>query len=194
MALNNKIILASSLWLASCSNPSGTLNDGYQTVSSTTQDAASTVGAGAKEAANHAENFAVSAKDGAYSVADRVASWMEPEKKKPPQPIPASYCYRTYQDILCYRRPMPGWEFRLVSYQPLTAEPPPPAIMQPLLVHDTDASKLPANRVAASKPVFTQIPKAVDAETSPEEPATSAAAAADATHEQLPDPALAPQL
>ena len=40
-------------------------------------------------------------------------------KKKPPQPptVQARYCYRTQQDIICYGKPIPGFEERLVAYQ-----------------------------------------------------------------------------
>lgn len=194
--------MISGIALAGCTTANGTAdsvsntaNDGYQSVKTAAKDTAAVVSAGATEAAGHAENLGGATKDGAYSVTDHIADWIRPSPHKDPLPISASYCYHVYQDILCYRQPMPGWEFRLAGYQPLTAEPPMPAMMQPLPVHASDASKLPANRVASSKPVFTELPKAGDVEKPADEAAAPAAAAAsDASHEQLPDPALAPQL
>ena len=41
-------------------------------------------------------------------------------KKPPPpktQPAETRYCYKTYNDIICYNRPLPGEEYRLVGYQ-----------------------------------------------------------------------------
>ncbi len=171
---------------------------GYQEAKAAASDTAAAVGAGVNEAAGHAGNFASATKERTYGMVDHMADWMRPSSPKPPLPIAASYCYHAYQDILCYRRPMPGWEGRLAGYQPLTAEPPPLAVMQPLASRALDPSRLPANRVAGSKPVFADMPtQPKDAEKPTDEPATPAAAAAaasDATHEQLPDPALAPQL
>ncbi len=39
-------------------------------------------------------------------------------KKPPPKDIPQQrYCYHTYEDIICYSKPLPGEEFRMVGYQ-----------------------------------------------------------------------------
>jgi hypothetical protein len=110
-----------------------------------------------KEAVGHVNNLGGAAKEGVYHGMDSVADWMRPAPPpKPPQAIAASYCYRTYQDILCYRQPMPGWEFRLVGYQGTYAKAPPPAIMEPLPVQAE--AKPAADRTASAQPVFTTTP------------------------------------
>jgi len=169
--------------------------EGYQHVKDTAVAAGEVVKAEASEAGEHAGNLGGAMKENFYYTTDHIADWIRPNTPKSPLPIAASYCYHVYQDILCYRRPMPGWEHRLAGYQPETAEPPLPAMMQPLPKHKVDSSQLPANRVANSKPVFTQMPeKPAEVEKPAEDTSTPAAAAASPEHEQLPDPALAPQL
>ena len=149
------------------------------------------VQANAAEAVDHANYFGESAKEGFYSVTDHIADWMKPTKPKPPQPITASYCYNVYQDILCYRQPMPESSTRLAGYQPLGAPPPPPVMMQPLPQPAQGAVQPAATRVASTKPVFSKLPglPAESAKT-PED----GAASPETTHEQLPDPASAPEL
>jgi len=189
MKRNLPLAIICSIALAGCTTVD-------ETADSVSKETVAIVKAGTVEAADHAGNLGGAVKDGFYQTTDHIADWIRPSAPKTPQPIAASYCYHVYQDILCYRRPMPGWEHRLAGYQPLTADPPSPAMMQPLPQRALDASRLPANRVAGSKPVFTALPaQAAEVEKPAEEPATPAAAAAsEATHEQLPDPALAPQL
>ncbi len=113
-------------------------------------------------------------------------AWMKPERQAAAD-IAASYCYHVYQDILCYRRPMPGWETRLAGYQPITADPPPAAQMQPLAQHVQMPASCLANRVASSKPVFRLQSGARRPKKRPK--IGGAAAVSEATHEQLPDPA-----
>jgi hypothetical protein len=43
----------------------------------------------------------------------------KPRPKKIAQP---RYCYKTYEDIICYARPLPGEEYRLVGYQSSTGK------------------------------------------------------------------------
>jgi hypothetical protein len=114
--------------------------------------------------------------------------WLTPAPEKYPTPVASSYCYHVLQDILCYRQPMPGWEHRLAGYQGTYAVPPPPAIMQPLPKRNVDGGAPTANRMAAAQPVFVNLP--------PDEkkPEASDPVSVDAAHENLPDPALAPQL
>jgi len=199
MKRNLTLAIICSVALAGCSavkdtdqTVSDNVSDTYHDVKQAAVATGAVVQAGADEAIGHAENTGNAAKDGYYQATDHIADWMRPSVPKPPQPIAASYCYHVYQDILCYRRPMPGWETRLAGYQPITADPPPAAQMQPLAQHAQDASQLPVHRVAASKPVFTQLPSQA-ADVKPAEDAGTPAAS-EASHEQLPDPALAPQL
>ncbi|MDE3015497.1 MAG: hypothetical protein KGI29_01035 [Pseudomonadota bacterium] len=141
------------------------------------------------EALNHVNNLGTAAKEGIYHGMDSFADWMRPPPPPPPpKVIASSYCYRTYQDILCYRQPMPGWEYRLVGYQGTYAAPPPPAFMQPLPVQAAMANSSSA-RVADAKPVFTDMPPPENEVTKPDDTGT-----ADPTHEMLPNPALVPQL
>lgn len=45
--------------------------------------------------------------------------------KKPATPLPTSqarYCYKSLQDIICYHKPIPGQEDRLVAWQGLHGE------------------------------------------------------------------------
>jgi hypothetical protein len=133
------------------------------------------------------------AKDAAYESADRAkdfGKWLiTPPEKPQPNAIAASYCYNVMQDILCYRQPLPGGEFRLAGYQGTGAEAPPPAIMRPLPLRDTDMSKVPVNRVAGAQPVFVNIPDAVK-----EDKDKASITPQEISREPLPDPALAPQL
>jgi len=156
------------------------------------KDTAVAVKDGTVEAAGHAGNLANAAKEGTYGLTDHVADWMRPEAKPMPRPITARYCYSALQDILCYRQPMPGWEHRLVAYQPGTADPPLPAMMQPLPTHEVDVNMLPKNRAANAQPVFATPPSEISAAEKAADP--QPAASVDATHEQLPDPVMAPQL
>jgi len=197
MKSNLTLAVICSVILAGCTTVNDTADSVSNGINSGYNQAAPVVKAAAVEAGGHAGNLGSATKDRFYDTTDHIASWLRPNVPKPPLPIAASYCYHVYQDILCYRQPMPGWENRLAGYQPLNAPPPAPAMMQPLPVHAADASHLPANRVAGSKPVFVDLPlpPANEADKTADAPATPAAAAAsDATHEQLPDPALAPQL
>ncbi|MDE3060357.1 MAG: hypothetical protein KGJ06_05045 [Pseudomonadota bacterium] len=196
------IHLGMAVALAGCAasggSPAPSAGDGkdenYEAVKAAAKETAVAVGAEVKEAAGHAGNLADAAKEGIYGVTDHLANWIRPEKPKPPLPVRASYCYRAYQDILCYRQPMPGWEFRLVAYQGTDAKPPPPAMMQLLPTRTADVKENPANRVAAAKPVFNEPPTASEDKKQPDADAASPSGGTEATHEQLPDPAMAPQL
>jgi hypothetical protein len=148
----------------------------------------------ANQMAENTENSATLAanalRDNIKRTGNRIRKWWItplPEKKK--QPVAASYCYNVYQDILCYRQPMPGWEHRLAGYQGTGAEPPPPAMMIPLPTRNVDPKQLPQNRVANAQPVFGEIPADIKEEKDQEQQSPS-----EAVHETLPDPALAPQL
>lgn len=138
-----------------------------------------------------ADKMANDLKDNVYHTSDRIQQWAmtPPVDERAPKAIPASYCYTVLQDVVCYRQPMPGWENRLVAYQGTAAQPPQPAIMQPMPIKQTDLSSLPANRAVNAKPVFVSIPadiKETDKDKESQEVIT--------THEQVIDPALAPQL
>jgi hypothetical protein len=119
--------------------------------------------------------------------------WIEPLPEKKRHAVASSYCYSAYQDIMCYPQPMPGWEHRLVGYQGTHAAPPPVATMQLLPARSADEKHLPQNRVAAAQPIFKEMPEENKSEdkgtVTPGEPPL-----AEAAHETLPDPALAPQL
>ena len=118
--------------------------------------------------------------------------WITSPAEKPAQPIKASYCYHVLQDIVCYRAPMPGWEHRLAGYQGTGAEPPPPAMMEAPPTMEANNQKLPSNRLVNAEPVFKEIPAPLDLKK--DEIDLQNSGSVDATHESLPNPAVAPQL
>lgn len=118
--------------------------------------------------------------------------WLTPLPDPQPTPLATSYCYTSFQDVLCYRQPVPGWEHRLLAYQGTGAAPPPPSITKPVPLAGDDQSKLAVNRVANSKPVFVTMPE--DAKAEKQDDDQPSVIPADSLHETLPDPALAPQL
>jgi hypothetical protein len=128
-------------------------------------------------------------KDNMYKTSEKVKEWaMTPPPKPAPLPVPDSYCYHVLQDILCYRQPMPGWEHRLVGYQGTDAREPAFVMTEPLPVHTTETRLPPGTRESSVIPVFIAPPPEIKTV------AKSGDDAAVASHEQLPDPALAPQL
>lgn len=137
-------------------------------------------------------NAASKVRDQVKVTADKLRTWLiaPPPAKGAPHAIASSYCYRSLQDVLCYRQPIPGWEQRLVAYQGTNAAPPPPAMMATLPKRVIDESVLPENKVANSKPVFTTVPPPPKEE----EKNSDSMPILDATHEQLPNPSLLPQL
>lgn len=158
-------------------------------VATAAKNVAKDVQSNVKEAMDHVNNLGGAAKEGIYHGMDNLADWMRPNPPpKPPKAIAASYCYKTYQDILCYRAPMPGWEYRLVGYQGTFAKAPPPAVTQPLPV-EGKSSPPASSRVASAQPVFATAPKPKKEEKKPDD----SAAVPDPAHETLPS-ALSPQL
>lgn len=131
-------------------------------------------------------------KDAVYETTYKVQDWaMTPPKHKgEPLPVASTYCYRAQTDVLCYRQPMPGWEGRLVAYQGTDALPPPPPVMQLLPKPSRDMSMAPENRIASSKPVFSEAPK----EEKPDAKDPNAPELPNSLNEQLPDPSQSPQL
>lgn len=119
--------------------------------------------------------------------------WLTPPEHKPPRAVPPSYCYRTFQDVVCYRQPVAGWENRIVAYQGTGAPPPPPAVTQPLPTRSANVAMQPQNRINASQPVFVNIPPAPKEEVVKPQDA-SVSAAPDPSAEALPDPTHSPQL
>lgn len=198
------IVLGLLSLLSACATDSETAQDVSNKVNETYYDAKDTAhlvarSAGivaernASEAVAHTYNLEQSIKANFYHNVDRIADWIRPDVPKPPQPVAASYCYSALQDILCYRAPMPGWEHRLIAYQGTGAPPPVPSTMKLLPVHVVDNTMLPETRAANAKPVFAKPPEELKTEKT-EESTSVNTGAVDATHEQLPDPALAPQL
>ena len=131
-------------------------------------------------------------RDNLRKTSEKLREWLITPRppKKPNNAIAASYCYHAQSDITCYRQPMPGWEGRLVAYQGTNAVAPDAAQMQPLPKREVIASVLPENKVANAKPVFTELPVSPK----PEEKNSDQAPVLDSAHEQLPNPALSPQL
>lgn len=150
--------------------------------------------AGCAPAQYTAEKWANDLRDNIHVTSDRIEKWATtpPPGPGPRHAIAPSYCYHVLQDILCYRQPMPGWEHRLAGYQGTGAPAPPPAMMEPLAMRDsTKTAPQAASKVASAQPVFVNMPTGIAAaEKEPESPEQ----AVDPSHEQLPDPALAPQL
>lgn len=82
------------------------------------------------------------------------------------QPAQARYCYRTFEDVVCYSKPLVGQESRLLAYQDKGAvgyviEPPPaplklrkPAAPTPVVEKPKEAdtiAKTPDDKAAADK-------------------------------------------
>jgi hypothetical protein len=130
-------------------------------------------------------------RDGVKRTAERTREWwLTPLPPKPPKhPVPPSYCYRVLQDVLCYRSPMPGWEYKLVGWQGTGAEAPAYAVTRPLPQPSSDTSNLPTNRVANAAPVFVAMPPDDKQDKKGEELLTI-----DSTNQPLPDPNASPQL
>ena len=131
-------------------------------------------------------------RDNVKQTNEHIRDWLiTPLPSKEKQPMPARYCYKVLQDILCYRAPMQGWENKLVGYQGKDAAPPPAATMQLLPLRDNNvANTKPLNNAPVSKPVFVGIPSAIKEVKNTEVNAASI----DSAHETLPDSPLSPQL
>ncbi len=173
----------SLMCLAACSP------EGKQAFNDNMTAAGNNVKGAANNAAIVATNVATVAKDNVYKTSYQVQKWVvtPPEGPKPPQAIANRYCYRTAQDILCYRAPMPGAETRLVAYQGTDAEEPPQSVTQLLPMHPYDSSQQPASRVANAKPVFIGLAPEIKADSS-QIPIPAQ------VPEQQPNPVIAPQL
>ena len=115
--------------------------------------------------------------------------WLTPLPEAVPVPVPSSYCYQVFQDIVCYRAPMPGMEHKLVGYQGDNALPPPAAQTMSLPVNRIEKQDA-STRVAIAKPVFKTLP----IPPKQEEATTVLDATPQPGSEPLPDPALSPQL
>ncbi len=178
------------LMLAACTNnPSGVTPAEMITPNPVTM---ALTGGGA--APQNAERAATGLKDNMHLTFDKLKKWaMTPPPNPPKKAVPASYCYQSLQDILCYRQPMPGWEARLVGYQGTDAAEPPAAMIKPMPVRVADNTMLPANRAKTSKPLTVKAAVAAKPEEEQAEPEIKTISV-DAAHESLPDPALAPQL
>jgi hypothetical protein len=142
-----------------------------------------------------ASAMAVDFKNDAYKGAQETKDWLlTPPENKPMKAVPYSYCYTVYQDIMCYRQPMPGWEDRIVAYQGTGAPPPPVSITKPL-PHVLTADEKQEARVATATPVFAKMPnESKDDSAGVSTAKANVPAQVDSAHETLPDPALAPQL
>jgi hypothetical protein len=127
-------------------------------------------------------------RDNVQKAVGKARKWLLTRPEAPqPVAVPASYCYKVLQDVLCYRQPMPGWEHRLVAYQGTYAAAPPVALTRPL-------PSVGANTTAVatkSQPVFVEMP--VEPAKDPQKDVADAVSM-DAAHETLPDPASSPQL
>jgi hypothetical protein len=140
----------------------------------------------------------------------KIREWaLTPLPEEIPTAVPSSYCYKVLQDIVCYRQPIAGWEYRLVGYQGTGAKAPAAAQTEPLPSRKTEkvASLSPtttstlesaqanapetndgARRAAHARPVFGNIPeeKKVDEPNSVESLGEG--------NEPLPNPTQSPQL
>lgn len=130
-------------------------------------------------------------RDNVKQTNDQIREWfLTPLPSKEKKPMPARYCYRVLQDILCYREQVAGWEGKLVGYQGKDATPPTPVTPQPLPLVSSETTTSPTVRAASLKPVFVGLPsevkgtKNIVSETTPP----------NGTHETIPDSPLSPQL
>jgi hypothetical protein len=173
--------------LPSCTH----LKDDQAAVNRQLQDDSRSVGSNIR---NSSIIMATTVRDNFRKSGEKLHAWLiePPAAEKPSKPIKASYCYHVLQDILCYRAPVPGWEYRLAGYQGTGAEPPPPAMMEAPPLTEATKQKLPSNRIATAAPVFSEVPTPL--ETKKDEIDLQNPGSVDPTHESLPNPALAPQL
>ncbi len=137
-------------------------------------------------------DVASTARDNIAKTGERMRKWLiEPRPApKPDNSIASAYCYHAQTDVLCYRQPMVGWENRLVAYQGTNAVSPDPAQTKPLPKRELVVEVSPEHKVANAKPVFTELP----VPPKPEEKNSDQAPVLDASHEQLPNPSMSPQL
>jgi hypothetical protein len=119
--------------------------------------------------------------------------WLTPLPEERPRAVPASYCYKVLQDIVCYRDPVPGNTHNLVGWQGDGAKEPPVAqtlVMPMERVEAQNMANKGEERIKSAKPVFAAIPE--------REKKENEGQAVDATptvgSEPLPDPTLSPQL
>lgn len=180
------LLTAMALALTSCSH----FQEDNATVNQRLEEDSRSVGNNIRE---KSIRMADNVRDNVKKSGDKLREWWitPPAAEKPSRPIKASYCYHVLQDITCYRAPVPGWEARLAGYQGTGAEPPEPAMMEPPPL-EAEARKLPANRLATAAPVFEKPPAPLD--TKKDEIDLQNPGSVDASHESLPNPALAPQL
>ncbi len=147
------------------------------------------------QAKSSAKRVATNVRDNVRHNSKKLKEWWfyDPEKdKKHAHAIPASYCYSVFQDVVCYRQPMAGWEHKLVGYQGTGALPPPVATTEPLPSLAQNAARLPENRLTSTKPVFKEIP--ADLEKDKKDAADAGMPENNSAQEILPDPTNAPQL
>lgn len=146
-------------------------------------------------AQKHTTRVAGNIRDGVKRTAMKMREWwLTPLPDPVPTPVPPSYCYKVWQDIVCYRDAMPGATHMMVGYQgdPTQTPPPPVAQTEPIpmsRIQKQNATMTGAARVAGARPVFVSIPVQPEADQN--------AQAVDTTQvgsEPLPDPALSPQL
>lgn len=118
--------------------------------------------------------------------------WLEPLPEQKVPPVPPSYCYKVFQDITCYRQPLPGKSHQLVGYQGSGAKKPPVAqtMALPQANKENQLAGTPEERIKTADPVFKQPP------TVAKENKTGSAVdeAAVLGNEPLPNPLLSPQL
>lgn len=139
---------------------------------------------------NVSEDF----KTNVYQASDGIKRWWHTPPYTPgKQSVATSYCYRAYQDVMCYRQPMPGWEHRLVGYQGTDANEPPAPMMQPLAEHYPGVVTT-AQRAASAEPVFIGLPPEIKADASQTVgPASMKPLLPTETQEALPNPSTARQ-
>ena len=66
----------------------------------------------------HTMRVANTARDNAKRTAQKLREWwLVPLPDQTPSAVPPSYCYRVWQDIVCYREALPGMTHKLVGYQ-----------------------------------------------------------------------------
>jgi hypothetical protein len=136
-------------------------------------------------------------KDNLRDTSNHLEDWVKtkPSGQGDSKPVASSYCYYALQDIVCYRQPMPGWEHRLVAYQGTDAKEPPSAMMEPLPKRASENnSDKPEVKAANSQPVFATMPKESTDKPDTSDQKGNSVPVPEAVHEQLPNPALSPEL
>lgn len=151
----------------------------------------------AQTAQNNAEKHSMrvlnNVRDQTKKTAMKMREWWLTPLPEPVYPaLKPSYCYKVFQDITCYRQPVPGKEHQLVGYQGdgVTNSPVAQTLALPTVEKEKQLVGTPEARAKTARPVFVTPPTAIKENKS----GSAADEAAALGNEPLPNPLLSPQL